>query len=343
MATQAYIRTISNKRNDIFFLDAEHLTPLPNFNRREDFGDIEALKASIRHSPEGVEEAIRIKTIPNDNKIYIVNGERRYKACIELKKEGHIVPPLPCRLIPKDTSDKDLLISQLVMNSGKPMDMLEKGLAYMELHDTHQMTGQDIAERMGDTTKQAVSQAITLVKYGTQNVLQMIRNHQISASAALEVIKLHKNDKAAQESKILDVLSSTPSPSKATVKAQLKNEKENAENKEGTDTSTQDADTSSETTPDTTAHDPTKPIDWSDEAKKDKQNNSGGGNGGGSGGNGTKNMSVDKRHQNLEACLCELNLDNCHEDRVNTLELILTYLSGESTITPVKKHLLGKT
>lgn len=75
-----------------------------------------------------------------------------------------------------------------------------------------------------------------------------------------------------------------------------------------------------------------------DAPESNKDGSLSGGNGGGSGG-GFGPGSSDARLKNIESMLDELEKENCHPDRWDTIELILDYLNGAHTIATIKKHL----
>ena len=330
MDTQKFIRSVSQGRREIFMIPHTRIIPKESFNKRKDFGNIKALAMSILSNPEGIKETVRVKINKDTNTIELINGERRYRACQWLVENGHEAPLMPCRFEPATTTDKELLIGQAVMNAGKPMDMLEKAAIYLDLMELHDMNGQQIADRL-ETTKAAVSNGIILIRDGAPKVIKMIQKGQISASAALEVIKKYKTNHASQESKILDLLSTTNKPSKAKAKKSV-----SSKNDDDSKTTSEGTGTSSSTTQDTS-----KPPDWKKERKEDDAANKG--SGGGGGGTGTANLNADKRIAKIDKMMEELNLDKAHPERVASFELLLNYLSGEvTTITPLKKHLQGK-
>ena len=61
---------------------------------------------------------------------------------------------------------------------------------------------------------------------------------------------------------------------------------------------------------------------------------------GSTGGPGGGFASADKRIRNIEELLDELDKDECHEARWDTVELVLDYLNGNHTIATIRKHLL---
>ncbi len=336
MASNEHIRKISKTRAEVYYLPISALTPKESFNHREDFGEINALVETIDNNPAGVIQPLTIENKKGADTLWIKDGERRYKACLLLAEKRGEEVYVPCIFEKKSVTPAQQLINQLVVNSGKSMTMIEKGKVYCELNDEHGMSMEDIGKAMGGVTKQSVSQAITIVKYGSAKILKMIRNDQVSASAALPIITAHKENKALQDSKILDELSSTKKVTKASTTKSVKKDKDKDGN-EGDGAST-------ETNADgTERRDTTKPPDFKAEREADDKANSGGGTGGGGGGGlGTKNPKIEDRHKNVEKMMEEINLDNCHSGHVASFEMLLTYLTGEGTITPLKKHLLGK-
>jgi ParB-like chromosome segregation protein Spo0J len=58
-----------------------------------------------------------------------------------------------------------------------------------------------------------------------------------------------------------------------------------------------------------------------------------------SGGPGEGFATPDKRLKNIEKALDELDPDECHRDRWNTVEMVMDYLNGNHTIKTLKDHL----
>ncbi len=308
------IRKFSQGRSEIHKIHPTDLTPT-------DFGDIRKLALSIHRI--GIQQALRIRKAKGESILYIVDGERRYKACLLLIQQGKDPGPIPCKLEQQNTTPALRLIHQITLNNGKPFTLLEKARVYRLLKEEHGMNGTQIAEAL-QTTKQAVSNGLTIITHGSPKLIRMIEKDQLAATTALEIIKTHKHNPQLQDAKALDTLSKTKT-SRITPK-HLQPEKPTT-----TTPDTQDTDTPPDTT--TTKRDTTKPPDWKAERKAAAATSTGNTS------FGTKNPSVDKRHQNIERMLNNLNPDTCHKDRWLTLELACTYLAGESDITPLKKHL----
>jgi ParB family chromosome partitioning protein len=99
----------------------------PGFNYRDTDSDasrahIAWLKESIRLN--GVQEPIRVEYV--DGKVYLVNGECRVKACLELEAEGLEVR-IPAALVKGD--EASILAQGMIANGALPPTKMEFGAA----------------------------------------------------------------------------------------------------------------------------------------------------------------------------------------------------------------------
>mgnify|MGYP001828168792 CR=1 FL=1 len=345
MSSTNPIRQFSQGRSEIHKIHPRHLTPEPGFNERSDFGDIERLAKSIEQL--GVQQTLRIRKIKGEETLYIVDGERRYKACMLIIEQGKDPGPIPCKLEAQNTTDAERLVHQVTLNSGKEFTLLEKSRVYKRLKDEHGMNGSEIAEAL-QTTKQSVSNGLTIVTHGSPKLIVMIERGQLAATTALKIIKLHKDNHAYQETKAMDTLSET-GRSHITPKDLKKNKPETPEDPATADdasdddtageNTSEDDTTGENTSEETTAHDTSKPLDWS----SSRDSSGGGGSAGGGGGTGERNVNIEKRFERIDKMLEELNPDNVIPDRQTTVELVINTLNGtHANINSLKDHLLGR-
>lgn len=122
---------------DEFIIDGGEIVP---FNTRTDFGDLSGLAKSIRTLAEqhgskaGVQQPIRVRKA-KDGTYKLTNGERRWRACSKLEKDGFEIF-IPAIVEPAGYDIKRRLMDLLVTNDGKPLTMLEQAKAMGRLRDS---------------------------------------------------------------------------------------------------------------------------------------------------------------------------------------------------------------
>src|SRR6185437_15167481 len=88
------------------------------------------LKASIKTS--GVLQAVWVRHEAADDSFYLVDGECRLRATLELVAEGVPIFEIPCKIVDAG-NEIDRKILSLTANSGKPLSKWEAGNGYKQL------------------------------------------------------------------------------------------------------------------------------------------------------------------------------------------------------------------
>lgn len=177
----------TEKRTDLFKLDPRVIL-ITGENPRFDYGteaEKEAFKQSIKEN--GVK--VPISVYREDGKFYLINGERRVRACLELISEGH---PITVKAqVTRKPSLENLLIEMYISNDGKPFTVIEEmkfinRLFYMGL------TGDDIATKIGKTS----AHVSNMKKLSTipDNLKEMIENKNVAATLVLNMLKEKNED-----------------------------------------------------------------------------------------------------------------------------------------------------
>ena len=136
-------------RSDIYRVDPRSIVVRDNFNSRVDFGDIAELANQI--AKDGILNPLhvqRIKDNEGNEKFYLVDGERRYRAIQYNIEHGIETPNVPVLLVNKDIPQQDLIRIQIQCNEGKNFTEYEYGVAYKKLVDLGMTTSQ-ISEFVG--------------------------------------------------------------------------------------------------------------------------------------------------------------------------------------------------
>ena len=193
---------------DTLYLDPRIIHRDKGFNMRlplELAANARRLKPDIK--AHGVKEALTIRK--DGDKVYLVNGDSRLTAVEQLIAEGEwpedpknpgFPLPIPCKPEGKEiVTPADRFFLQLSLNNSKDFGPFEKGMVYRAIQEADpSVTGKDIADRTGET-KQAVSNALRLVKHASPALVAAIRAGTLADSTALEIIGAAGENHAAQD------------------------------------------------------------------------------------------------------------------------------------------------
>ena len=119
-----------------YFIDPRNITVREDFNARVEF-DIEELAEQIQRF--GLKNPIKVKPYHDDTsnteKYELIDGERRYRAIMSLIENG-----VTCAATEKvevqfsdETSERDLLLTQVLCNQGKPFTDYEYAMWYKKM------------------------------------------------------------------------------------------------------------------------------------------------------------------------------------------------------------------
>src|SRR5882757_2418185 len=136
MAKSTGIAQFSQGSSDVFKIDPRKLFLKPNWNTRDESPELEAhidmLAQSIAEI--GVKEPISVRL--EDGKLWVINGHCRTLATLRAiehyKAEIKTVP-----VIAEDryANEADLVLQQIVRNSGKPLTTMEQAKVFKKLLD----------------------------------------------------------------------------------------------------------------------------------------------------------------------------------------------------------------
>lgn len=193
---------------DTLYLDPRIILRDPGFNQRlplELAANARRLKPDVK--AHGIKGTLTIRK--DGDKVYLVDGDCRLTVVEQLIAEGEwpedpknpgFPMPVPCKPEGTDiatTADRYFL--QLSLNNSKDFGPFEKGMAYLHIQqEDPSITGSAIAERTGET-KQAVSNALRLVKFASPALVAAIRAGTLADSTALEIIAQGGEDHATQD------------------------------------------------------------------------------------------------------------------------------------------------
>lgn len=351
------IKDFATKVSDVYHLEADLVLEEPGFNERTEYGDLNALAEDIFINGIIVPFIVR-KPPGGGNFVYMDSGHRRRKAINILIKQGRWDKLIPCRAGDRNASPIDRLFTQLSENSGKPLRLLEKARVYQRIRKEaealgQKITGSEIAAR-SQTTKQAVSDALTLIEKASPHLIELIETDKISATTALEIIRQaadHKDQDIAANQALETAastgktkaspkhLAKTPTVNNVNPVKKTSNDTSGTTVYDSKDDEEEEEEEQQEEEETTTKNSPADPG----AIERIKAAPSGGGGsgfntgGGGGGGNG----NIETRLKNIEKCLETISDGEyeINETRKETVELIINILNGDSTTAALKSHL----
>ena len=180
------------KTNSIIYkeINPSEIKVMDGFNQRIDFGDIDELAAQIKE--QGLLEAVSViplkeEEIEADGKKYLlVNGERRYRAIQKLIADGEDVGLIKANLLPRDLSDDELFVQQLMRNEGKKFNDIELGLVCKRLLEITDEDGKqkysraDVAKMLGKNPG-VITYALQSLDYDPR-IVEMMKNGEIGGT-----------------------------------------------------------------------------------------------------------------------------------------------------------------
>lgn len=187
----------ATKRTDIYQIDPRNIVVVEGFNARKNF-DLDELKEQIRKV--GVLNPITVIPFKDKEtgaeKYRLVDGERRYRAVMALLAEGEDIKRIKAMYLPKGTKEEDLLIQQLLKNTGKQFSEIEMAKLFNRFKEQWGYTQTEIADKF---CKKAsfVSRCMALLDLPAE-IIEMMERGEISADSARQIASRHKDDVDAQ-------------------------------------------------------------------------------------------------------------------------------------------------
>lgn len=183
--------TNATKRTDIFLIDPRNIVVMDDFNVRRDF-DLEELKEQIK--AKGVLNPITVIPFKDGNveRYKLVDGERRYRATMLAIQEGADIPFVKALKAPKDATQEDLYIEQMMRNEGKRFSEYECGIMFKRFRDEFGYTQNEIAEKFRKSPA-FISKCLSLMDLPKEIQERIIRN-EISAKAAKDIAASYETE-----------------------------------------------------------------------------------------------------------------------------------------------------
>lgn len=179
--------TVHKGRTDQFRISRNRCVLDAGFNPRIDMGELEVIAQQIKD--RGIIRAC-YGHMQADGKFHITDGERRLRGldiAIErgwVQGDQKLVPVMPD---PKNQSNAERIIATLILNSGKPLTMLEQGTAFKRLIDEEKFTREMITERGYTLTH--IKNCLSLIDNACAALAELVHDNRISATTAVEIIR----------------------------------------------------------------------------------------------------------------------------------------------------------
>lgn len=202
VAAPKNIKEIAKGRSDLYRVSPYDLHVREGWNSRDDkdpenIAHVERLAKSI--AEVGVKESLTVKY--EDGKLWLTDGHcRRAASLLAIDKYGAPKDLLiPVKTEGRDASEADMVFSQIVRNSGKPLTPFEQGRVFVRLSELGWERDQ-IALKAGLSRKH-VDNLITLHQ-APEPVKEAVAKGEVAATLVTQVINQNRGDVEAAASDI---------------------------------------------------------------------------------------------------------------------------------------------
>ena len=193
------VSTNKTTKRDLYMIDPRNIVVVEGFNSRVDF-DLDELVTSIAES--GVKNPISVIPFKDENgneKYRLVDGERRYRATMQIIENGGDIARIPALFLSKSLKADELLIEQLVRNEGKHFSEYEYGIAFRKFVDLG-YEPQEIVKKLGLASWKTIFLTHT---ERDERVQQLMREGKIEGTEVRRIYQAHKNDEKGAVKEIL--------------------------------------------------------------------------------------------------------------------------------------------
>lgn len=174
------IKSLSQKRSDVFHINLEDVTIEDGFNVREDYGDMDELAMSIASCGQKYPGLVRLSG--DGTKAVLTDGHRRYQAIqMANEKYGAKITTFKCIKEERGANEETRILDMLNTALGKPLTAIEQAKAVKRLVD-YGMSFKEIGRAIGKS-QSAVNRLLDL-NGATSELRTAVQKKRISASAA---------------------------------------------------------------------------------------------------------------------------------------------------------------
>lgn len=186
----------ATKRTDIYQIDPRNVDVVAGFNVRREFA-IDELKEQIKLN--GVLNPITViptKAADGTERYRLVDGERRLRATLAAIEEGADIRRIKAIFLPRNTSEEEQLVQQMMRNEGKNFTEYECAIMFYRFKDTFGYSQTEIAAKFGKSPT-FVSRCLSLMELAPE-IQQKLESGEISTNAVREIVGQNKENEAAQ-------------------------------------------------------------------------------------------------------------------------------------------------
>jgi ParB-like chromosome segregation protein Spo0J len=185
-----------DRKSDYWWVDSRRLVEEKGFNRREDYGDIEALAREIR--AQGTDSLAPLECYKEGENYVVIKGHRRKKALEILERDGEII--MVRVLMERRGYSKEMrILDQITANEGKKYTPWEQAKVLRDLRSLG-WSEEDMIQRSGKSSVY-VRRLLSLAD-APQKLINLVREGRVSATLAMDRIAEGKTEeliKAAEK------------------------------------------------------------------------------------------------------------------------------------------------
>lgn len=182
------LKTLSSGRRDMYEIDPRIIKVKPDFNVRQDYGDLEPL-VNVIIEMGNVPTPIKVFTDNGD--IFITDGYRRHAATMIAIERGHDIKTISAFGEPKHYNDEMRLFDMINCNEGMRLNMLEQGIAYHRL-TLRGYNENEVAKKVGKSPAH-IGQCIKLAvapKRIQNLIIEGLDGVKVECNAVLDIMKV---------------------------------------------------------------------------------------------------------------------------------------------------------
>jgi len=182
------LRDLKVSARDLLMLPPDKIKIEKGYNPRdyelpENHAHLENLKASVK--VHGIRVPLLVRFDPATRMAFIVDGECRFRAALELIDEGAEITSIPVVQVEGNDPAQRLVLS-LTANTGKPLSKWEAGAAFQRLHNFG-WEPQVIAEKLGFSLRY-ITEAMELTD-APESIKQLLSERAVTPALALDHIR----------------------------------------------------------------------------------------------------------------------------------------------------------
>lgn len=192
MTKKSGISQFSVGRSDVHRVDPRVLIIRHGWNTRDESSELEAHIDALAQSIAeiGVRKPIEVKL--EDGELVVKDGHCRTRAAmLAITKYGADLKTVPVISVDRYANDADLILNQVISNSGKPLTVLEQAKVFKKLIDMG-WNQSDIAKKVGFSNGR-ISQILEFLILPPM-LQQYIIDGRVSATMVMNTYKRHVGD-----------------------------------------------------------------------------------------------------------------------------------------------------